>query len=142
MSEAQNLLALDVGERRIGVALANTTAKIASPLVTIIRDGERDVFERIKAIIHEHNIQIVVVGLPRGLEGQETAQTAIARKFADELSTSCSVTVHLQDEALTSVMAKDELGAKNKPYEKGDVDKLAAAFILQDWLRATGAPII
>ena len=73
------------------------------------------------------------------MQGQETGQTVSARKFARELEHACSVTVYLQDEAATSLLAKDELEARKKPYKKGDIDKLAATYILRDWLQSAEA---
>lgn len=139
MSEVRVIIALDVGDRRIGVALANLEARIASPLMTLDRQDYADIFERIKTLITEHNAHAVIVGLPRGMEGQETLQTASARTFASELKQACSTTVYLQDEAGTSLAAKDELNALNKSYQKGDVDKLAATYILRDWLESAEA---
>ncbi len=128
-----NILGLDVGERRVGIALANITARLPEPLTTIDRT-ETDVFEEIIRLADEHAVKQIVIGLPRGGEGQETAQTAANRRFAEELKKRISVPIALQDEAYSSVEAEEELKAKNKPYNKGDIDKLAATYILNDWL--------
>jgi putative transcription antitermination factor YqgF len=79
----------------------------------------------------------MVVGLPRGLDGQETSQTTYSRQFADELGQHLGQTVKivLQDEAVTSAKAIAELDAAKKHYAKGDVDALAATYILEDYLR-------
>ncbi len=140
MAQTHNILSLDVGNRRIGVALASLEARLPKPLLTIDRQEHEDVFVRIKELIAEHEAEAVVVGLPRGMEGQETEQTVIARKFARELEHACMVEVFLQDEAATSLDAKDELEASGKPWEKGDVDKLAATYILRDWLETAEVP--
>jgi len=134
MNDAHMILALDVGERRIGVAIASLEARLPSPLLTIDRQKVGDVFVRIKELIAEHKVRAVVVGLPRGMSGQETAQTTSARQFASDLEAACGIEVSLQDEAATSILAEDELKAHGKNYEKGDIDKLAASYILQDWL--------
>lgn len=133
-AETLNVIGLDVGERRIGVALASLAARIPSPLLTIDRAETLDVVNVIEELVIKHDVQIVVVGLPRGLEGQETAQTKTVRDFAEELKKRLNITVELQDEAGTSILAEEELGLKNKSFNKADVDKLAAAYILQDWL--------
>ena len=135
MSMTPTIVALDVGERRIGVALANMEARMASPLMTLDRQEYSDIYARIKQLITEHNVQTVVVGLPRGMQGQETQQTASTREFARELEDLCNVTVQFQDEAGTSLLAKEELNTLKKNYDKGDVDKLAATYILRDWLQ-------
>ena len=61
-------------------------------------------------------------------------QTKYSRKVAEEIKNKLSIEVVFQDEALTSVKARDELDARKKPYEKGDIDKLAACYILEDYL--------
>lgn len=135
MSVTHNILALDVGDRRIGVALASLEARMAAALLTIDRLNEADVFATILKLVNEHQAEAVVIGLPRGMDGQETAQTKTARDFAAELQRCFDVPVHLQDEAATSLLAEEALQAAGKPYQKGDIDKLAAAYILNDWLR-------
>jgi len=134
IASPQNYLGLDVGGRRIGVAVAGIVARLSSPLLTLDRQDAGDIFERIEKLIDEHQVADIVVGLPRGMDGQETGQTAIAREFADELARTCGVVVHMQDEAATSIAAEEELKASGKPYQKGDIDSGAAAIILSDWL--------
>lgn len=129
---ASNLLALDVGERRIGVALAGSVARLPGPLLTIER--EDSVFEDIKRLVREERAASVIIGLPRGLDGQETAQTQAVYEFGDELKKYLSVPVYYQDEALTSRLAEQELKAGGKPYNKPMVDALAATYILADYL--------
>jgi putative holliday junction resolvase len=128
------VLALDVGERRIGVALASTIARIAAPLSTIDRRDETDAFAAIAKLVNENDAETVIVGLPRGMAGQETAQTAYSRDFAAELARHVTVPVVLQEETATSLAAEDRLKSRNKPYEKADIDAMAAAIILEDWL--------
>ena len=128
-----NYLALDVGRARIGLATGNTIARLSSVLTTVTNDEQ--VMAQLQTIINEQNIDQLVVGLPRGLDGQETEQTAYARDFAEQLRQSTGLTTHLQDEALTSVKAEQELEKRGKPYQKGDIDALSAVFILEDYLQ-------
>ena len=123
-------LALDVGTKRIGVASASTSLRIAVPVMTVEVDGtEIDV---IKKLIARDSIDTVVVGYPRNQSGEATAQTEYAQAFAEKLK---SITnVEFQDESLTSVMAEERLKASGRAYEKGDIDAHAAAIILQDYL--------
>jgi putative holliday junction resolvase len=141
MNNSRSILALDVGDRRIGVAIASMEARIASPLFTIDRQKVGDIFLHINQIIKEHEVSILVVGLPRGMEGQETIQTKSVREFAEKLEKITGISTHMQDEAATSLLAKDELERKNKPYQKGDVDMLAATYILSDWLESQAVKI-
>lgn len=130
-------VALDVGAQRIGVARANSIARIASPLTTLQHTST--VFADIAALLKQEQADELIVGLPRGLEGQETDQTRTIRQFVSELQTHFTLPIHLQDEALTSVKAEKELEARRKPYAKGDIDALAATYILSDYLDQKGA---
>jgi putative Holliday junction resolvase len=131
--ENSTILALDVGDRRVGVAIANTIAKLASPLCAIDRKTE-DVWEALAKLISKHDPVIIAIGLPRGLEGQETAQTATVREFVSQFESRFDIPVHLQDEALTSRQAEEELRSRGVGYTKGDIDALAATYILADFL--------
>ncbi len=140
MSDQGSFLALDVGERRIGVALADSVAKIASPLQTLSNDKE--VLDTIVNLVDEHAAQVVVVGLPRGLEGQETSQTKSVRQFAEKLEKKLKKPIQFQDEALSSIRAEEKLKSHKDSYVKEDIDMYAAAYILQeylDYLTAQGA---
>lgn len=142
MNNARVVIALDVGERRIGVAVARLEARLPKPLMTIDRQKENDIFETLNGLVKTHEAGVVVVGLPRGMEGQETAQTLLAREFAAELAKSCSAKVYLQDEAATSILAEEDLKATGKPYDKGEIDKIAAYYILRDWLASEEAKVL
>jgi putative Holliday junction resolvase len=124
MPEIKNVIALDVGDARIGVSIANTVAKIARPLTTLTNDNE--FLNQLIQIIDEHEIQAIVVGLPRGLNGQSTEQTKKIEDFVSFLKDKIELPFYTQDEALTSKQAEYELKAKNKPYTKEDIDALAA----------------
>jgi putative Holliday junction resolvase len=124
------LLAIDVGTKRIGVATADTIVPIAVPLTTIDVDGTE--LEKLAAIIKEKNVEKVVVGFPRNQSGNATDQTTVSEIFGKRVMAYADIV--FQDESLTSVMAEDRLKRSGKPYEKGDIDALAAAIILQDYL--------
>ena len=128
----KTVVALDVGERRIGVAVANTEAKIAAPLVTLEHNDA--IFSQIQTLLAEQHAAAVVLGLPRGLDGQETAQTHAVQAFAGELKMHISLPIFWQDEAVTSRQAEAELVSRGKSFAKGDIDTLAATYILEDFL--------
>lgn len=128
-----NVLALDVGEKRVGAALARSEVRVPVTLKTLDRQAA-DFWQQLSAVMQEHGVEQVVLGLPRGLEGQETAQTAYVRGFAREFSSRFHQPIHYQDEALTSVQSENILGASGKPYQKDEVDALAASLILSDYL--------
>lgn len=129
---ANYILALDVGERRVGLAVASTIARLPQPFKTLQRD--ESFWDNLKQVIAAEQIDSLIIGLPRGLDGQETGQTATVRAFAQELTSLIDLPQTFQDEALTSQKAEAELVARSKPYQKGDIDMLAATYILQDYL--------
>jgi putative Holliday junction resolvase len=124
-----SILSLDVGESRVGVAIANRIARLANPLTTLNNDD--GFWAELDKIIQAESVDLIVVGLPRNLSGDETAQTTYVRKFAENLPKDMVV---FQDEALTSIKAEAELNKRGKPYAKGDIDSLAATYILEDYL--------
>lgn len=130
--EPGNLLALDVGERRVGVAIANETVGFAHALTTLEVSGS--IHEDIKKLTDTNDVRLIVVGLPRGLEGQDTKQTEKVRAFVETLKQHITLPMAFQDEALTSHKAETELGQRKGGYDKGEVDALAATYILEDYI--------
>lgn len=125
-----SFLALDIGERRIGVAVANSIARVARPLATL--DNDELFAQRFRELITEYQPKVVVVGLPRGLDGQDTAQTDYVKEFVKGLN--LAVAPIFQDEALTSVRAKEILEDSGRSFKKEAIDALAASIILEDYL--------
>ena len=133
-SNFQIILALDVGAQRIGVAEANTIARIAHPLTTV--SNTEDIMQTVQGLIAKQDASMLVIGLPRGMQSQETDQTRYVRDFVSQLKKVVRIPLYWQDEALTSQKAEAELVARKKPYSKGDVDALAATYILDDFLQS------
>ena len=129
----KNILALDVGGSRIGVAIAHPVARLPRPLTTIAHDGS--IWSNLTRLIEDEEVGQIVVGLPRNLSGNATAQTREIEKFVDELKRNTDLPVEFQDEALTSKQAEQELSSRGHTYAKGDIDALAATYILEDFLR-------
>lgn len=132
MSRSNVAIALDVGEKRIGVAVADGDVRIAVPLETIETDGTE--LQRIARFIADEKAETVVIGYPRNQSGEATAQTALVEAFAGRLAGVTTARLVFQDESLTSVQAEEQLKAYGRPYSKGDIDAQAAALILQDYL--------
>jgi len=130
---SQSLVCLDVGEKRIGVAVADTAIKIAVAFDTIVVDGRE--IEAIAEIIVREKAKTVIIGYPRNQQGETTAQTNYVELFAQKLE-DIAETIVFQDESLTSVIAEQRLIAMKKPYNKGDIDAQAAAIILQDYMES------
>jgi putative Holliday junction resolvase len=133
MGQSKSFLALDVGEKRIGVAVGDNTVRIAVPFETIEVNGKE--LERIARLIIDERVDTVIVGYPRNQSGEATAQTAHVEAFAAQLSDIAPKLV-FQDESLTSVLAEQQLKSHGRPYSKGDIDAQAAAIILQDYLES------
>ncbi len=134
------VLALDYGERRIGVALSDPTYTIASPLTTLKRrPGKRPPWPEITRLIEEQEVEEVVIGLPLDLSGEEGEWAAEVRVFGEQLARRTGLPVHWIDERLTSVQADRTvrgLGLKrSQREEKERVDAAAAAIILQNFLQ-------
>jgi putative Holliday junction resolvase len=128
---SRSLLALDVGEKRIGVATADDAVRIAIAYETIDVDGTE--LEQIARLAVDQSVDSIVVGYPRNQSGETTKQTTYAENFAAKL-VDLGPEIIFQDESLTSVLAEQRLKSYGKPYTKGDIDMQAAAIILQDYL--------
>ena len=123
----QELLGLDVGSARIGIARGNTLAKIAEPLKTVAASAA---FEEMRHLAKLHSSEAIVVGLPRSLDGNETDQTRAVRRWVKQAQMAIALPFFWQDEALTSQQAESR---KPKGHDVGS-DARAAAMILQDFL--------
>lgn len=130
---SSNIIALDVGKKRIGVAVANMIARLPQPLTTLTHTPA--IYTTIKRLANEQQAGIIVVGLPRGLDGQTTAQTRDILAFVDKLKQHVSLPVYTQDEALTSVKAEAELASRKRTARAAEIDALAATYILEDFLQ-------
>lgn len=128
-----SILALDVGEVRIGVALADLAAPFPHPLTTLV--AAESLVDEFAKLLKQHHVRTVVVGMPRNQSGERTAQSERVEYIVDLLNVPSDVTVVWQDESLTSVKAEEELKKRKKPHTKGDIDALAATYILEDFLR-------
>lgn len=129
-------LGLDVGDARVGVAISRTGV-IAQPLTTLERKGRRQILDALEALVDEHGVSVVVVGLPL-LEGGAAGQQARkAQAFARSLQRRLPrLEVAMQDERHSSAQARE---LEPAPGGKGIVDRRAAAFILQRYLDARPA---
>lgn len=129
----KNFLALDVGERRIGMAMADSQVKIAIPFGWLENDDT--IIQKITELLLQHDINVVVVGYPRNQSGEATKQTEFVEEFISRLAEiDLDAEIVYQDESLTSVQAEQRLGQNIK--DKGDIDAEAASIILQDYLEA------
>ncbi len=135
------VLGVDLGERRVGVAVSDPTGSIAQPLPTLRRRaGKRMPLATLRDLAEQYEVQGIVVGLPLAPSGDDTEWTRTVRQAASDLERRSGVPVHLVDERFTSKAAERAVRGlglpKNKREEKGRVDAAAAVLILQSWLDA------
>ncbi len=136
------MLGLDVGDRRVGLAVSDASGTLARPLRTIVRRGTiRDVLTEVADEIRrleadDDSLGGIVVGLPRRLDGRETEQTVRVRRFADRLRALTALPLAFQDERLSSREAERRLALVERDWRrrKRTLDAAAAAVILQDHL--------
>jgi putative Holliday junction resolvase len=135
----ERIVALDIGDVRIGVAVSDPTRTIASPVEVITRVGWGPDTRKIKAICDRFETTLVVSGLPLNMDGSEGFQAAKVRDLCAQL-TKAGLTVVFQDERLSTVTAEDALleGNISRAERKGKVDKVAAAIILEQYLHEHG----
>lgn len=130
------ILGIDLGERRIGLALSDELGWTAQPLGVIRRTKAEDDIDRIAELVREHGAGEVIVGLPKNLDGTIGPRGEICMAFADRLRERLGVPVVLWDERLTTAMAERALIAADVRRQKRRqvVDKMAAAILLQHYL--------
>jgi putative Holliday junction resolvase len=129
-------LGLDIGDKRIGVALSDPQGVLASPLTIITCQNETVDIETIISIISQHQVECVVVGLPRSMDGSLGKQAEKVKAFVQKLSSQTKVPVEFRDERLSTVSAKRLMQAAyaGKTRKKARDDAVAAAIILQSYL--------
>jgi putative holliday junction resolvase len=130
------ILALDLGDRRIGVAISDETGTLASPVATLHRVGPKKDLQKIAELVKTLEAEEVVVGLPLNMDGSEGEQAAKARAFMAGVSRRVTVPVVARDERLTSVAADEVLRERGvlRKKRKDVIDQVAAVLILQEHL--------
>ncbi|MBN1178318.1 MAG: Holliday junction resolvase RuvX [Anaerolineae bacterium] len=129
------VLALDIGERRIGVAVSDPLGLFARPLCTVERASKADDFAAIGALVAEHAVERVVVGLPLTLRGEMGPQACQIDRYAEALAAALPVPVTLWDERYSTSEAADIIQQSHRKHrERGEIDAVAAAVILQGFL--------
>lgn len=131
-------LALDVGDKRIGVALSDPLGILASPLTIIDRADERTDIAAIVAIIEQHRVESIIVGLPLAPDGGLGSQAEKVKNFTEELRRSIAVPIEYRDERLSTVTARQLMRSAKKDRKARD-DAMAAMVILQSYLDEAGA---
>jgi putative Holliday junction resolvase len=136
------IVAFDVGDRRIGLAISDPLGYTAQPLFTLHREGRKADLKSVGRVLRRHRVTEAVVGNPLYMSGDQSPQAAKAQAFAEELRVEFGITVHLWDERLTTTQAHrllDDAGyaaGNQKGGRKGIIDQVAAVLILQSFLEA------
>ena len=129
-------LAIDLGDKRTGLAIGDDETRVASPLTVIeVARGEA-LIDAIADSINEHAPDAIVIGLPLNMDGTEGAQAKLVREFGEQLQGRCGVEVHYHDERLTSFAADQQMAGSGRTHKqkKRLRDALAAAEILRGFL--------
>lgn len=130
-------LGIDLGEKRIGIAVSDSNGKVATPIQVLVRSkSTKQDHNKINELVKEWEAEIVVVGMPYSLNGSKGSAARLVEKEVEKLSDSISVPVTIHDERLTTVMAAKELDVQglNSKKQRGVIDQVAASVILQSWL--------
>jgi len=135
------VLALDVGERRIGVAVSDPTGTVARPLTTLEHRSRAEDFAAVAERVEELGVELVVVGRPLTLRGEQGPQAQKIDRYAEALAAKLPVPVRMWDERYSTSIAEDILRdtRRSTQRERGDVDAVAAAVILQGFLDSQAA---
>ena len=129
-------LGLDIGDKRIGVAISDPEGILASPLATITREDDKNAMDAIIQLVDQHDVKRIVVGLPYSLDGSIGVQANKVMDFVKKLSKGTRASIEIWDERLSTVAVERLLreAGNKKASKKAGRDAAAAAFILQGYL--------
>jgi putative Holliday junction resolvase len=135
---AERIIGLDVGDRRIGVAVSDALGLTAQPVLTLVRSNRRQDLKSIQRLIRRYTCSSIVVGNPLYMSGDQSPQAAKAQAFAQMLRDEIQLPVYLWDERLTTTEAHRHLHASGRAgnTHKEVVDQVAAVLILESYLEA------
>jgi putative holliday junction resolvase len=137
------IIALDVGDSRIGVALSDPLEMLASPLVILKRLNEASDVLSIVNLVNEHKVGKLIIGLPLNLSGETGMQAQKVKDFTEKLAAALTIPIQMADERFSSVTAREymrETGKKKDRFKKKHDDAVAAAVILQGYLEEHTPP--
>ncbi|HEX5236354.1 MAG TPA: Holliday junction resolvase RuvX [Silvibacterium sp.] len=139
---AARIMGLDVGDRRVGIAVSDELGLTAQPVLTLLRTNRRQDLKSIQRLLRKYRCSAIVVGNPLYMSGDQSPQAAKAQAFAQMLREETGMPVHLWDERLTTTEAHRHLHAAGRPgsEHKAVVDQVAAVLILESYLSAQKAP--
>ena len=134
-------MALDIGEKRVGIAVSDPDERVASPICVLSADEVRGNAKSFRRLLDDWDPDLFVCGLPVTLSGEEGPQAQRIRSFAEHVSKFCGIPYEFADERLSSAEAKRSLREKgfSEKAMRGKVDMIAASLFLQAWLDARNA---
>lgn len=129
-------MGLDIGDKRIGVALSDPEYILASPLTAIIRDDDESAINKIIELVNANDVNRIIIGLPYSLSGEQSSQTVNTMKFINKIKEALRIEMVLEDERFSTSVAQRLLSqsGNKKRKSKGTIDAAAAAYILQGYL--------
>ena len=131
------ILGIDYGDRRIGLSVSDMLYITAQPLDFLNVNGDKDAISKIKPYISEYNIEKIVLGLPKNMDGTEGERAAKTRRFSEKLNIEFGIEIDFFDERMTTISAERALNSMNvrgSDKKKGKKDMLSAAIILQGYM--------
>lgn len=130
------VMAVDYGEKRIGIALSDPLRMFAKPLLVLPNDGLEDVIAKLEALISEHKVSFLLVGMPYAIDGSDTPKTTETKSFAEALVSVLSVPVFGYDERYSTCDAEQELKRMGYTWQEAKKvkDAMAACMFLKDFL--------
>ena len=134
-------MALDIGEKRVGIAVSDPDERVASPICVLSADEVHSGAKSFRRVLEDWEPELLVCGLPMTLSGDEGPQAQRIRTFAEHVSKECGIPYEFADERLSSAEAKRSLREKGLTEKamRGKVDMIAASLFLQAWLDARNA---
>lgn len=137
---AQRIMALDIGEVRVGIAISDPTAKVASPLKVLPTVEVTSMAQSFRSLLEDYEPSVLLVGLPLSLDGSENAQAEQVRRVAASIQTTTELPLRFVDERFSSSEAKRILREQGYTERtmRGRIDMIAASLFLQAWLDAEG----
>jgi putative Holliday junction resolvase len=129
-------MGLDIGDKRVGVALSDPEEILATPVTAVLRDDDESAISGIVELVRNNNVNRIIIGLPYSLSGGQSSQTISTLRFVDKIKDALSVEIVLEDERFSSSVAQRLLSqaGNKKKKDKGKIDAAAAAYILQGYL--------
>lgn len=129
-------MALDLGEKRVGIAVSDPTQTIAQPLKTVPYTTTKELISDLSEILQKYEIEKIIVGHPLTLKGKSSAKTHEIEKIFNKLASSISIPLRLFDERLTTILAHGTMRQLDKKpsMERDKIDQLAAMHLLQNYL--------